>query len=273
MIIWPSGNFPVSGTTMSLENFALLAGLSVTIGAASDLTTLNPLGSPVADIGLGGALSIGVLGTTTVQGKVRFSGASVIANAGTLTDSGVTQDDTLTGIIQTIPALIQSYMALAPEAIQILNNSPFGVTVDIYPGVNSCPSSYTADNASFQFCGSPEDTYIILIDGDATFDDSQFNQSYQNILVVITGSLFFGTFIGPPPSNVYAGTFLFGGSDMALQGGSLTVNPGRIIGTPISNFSIGNGLSASITAPSFIAPMVIQATALAFVPLPNPRSC
>jgi hypothetical protein len=253
---------------------------SMNVGAGSSFQGQNQNSLPVSDLGLTDQISIDVGATVEMQGQLRFAGASAIANSGTLIDDGVTQNDTVVGVIATIPDLIQSYMALASEAIQILDNSPFNVTVYLPPGVSFCPTPYTATSVSFELTGGLNDTYIVLISGDATFDDCRINLAAPNLVWVLDnnsnlgapGDLFFGTFLGPP-INALCGMFLFAGSLAAQQGGSLTIQPGRILGGPGSTVDIGIGLSAVVVTPAFLDSSIIQASALQLIPLPNPNKC
>jgi hypothetical protein len=270
---------------MPLENFAVLVG-TATVDAGATFMTQNEALTNTADVGLTTEMSIDVGGLADLAGKLRFAGAQNLTNLGVLNDAGITQDDTSVGVIATIPSLIQSYMTLAPRANQVLaNNSPFATTVIILPGITLIPSDYTADSTVFQFAGRIDDTYVILIQGNATFDDCSINVQARNVVWVIggnshgsDGSLFFGTFLGPP-ANTFAGTFLFAGAMCSNQGGALTLAPGRIAGGPGSSFEILAATGVSITTPVFLAFGAagilgrVDPGQLFVIPLPDPLKC
>lgn len=245
LVLPPNEPADCSALALATRTFSILTA-QITVGIAdAGLTTTNASGNPAnADLGLTGSFTIGPTGIVTVAGKVRWENAQNLSNAGTLIDTGLSSNDPLVTAISLNQAKLNAYLAMpgAPLA-----NTLTSETVNLNPGVTVCSSSLTCSDVIFNLTGGATDSYTIVILGDWTMDGVTLTGILSpNIVWAVQGSIY------PDGANVIPGVFYFS-TDFTVQGGTLTVNPGRLLGSAGSALTVQDGTALSITTPVCIA--------------------
>jgi len=231
--------------------FSILTG-NISTGLNAPLTALNATGMPQgADFGLTGSLTIDTGSVVSVAGMVRWLNAQNLSNAGTLIDTGLTQNDTAVSAINAIQGILNALLALpgTPLANTLVNQ-----TVDIAPGVTVCSSSLTAANVVFNLTGGPTDNYLIVIQGDATLESVTMSGTPSpNVTWAVQGSVYLGTFLGGGSTSLL-GTIFFSGlggpfQQFVVQAGNPVIDLGRILGAVGTALVVDDNTSLSVTTP------------------------
>lgn len=251
---------------MPLENFALL-GYNLDIGAGGlVVTTASADGSPRADIGQVGAMVFSAPSTLTAAGKLRWLGPESIVGGGVPVDDGETQNDSLVGVIESLPAIIAGYFLGSVGANLLAAVAP--ATLQIRPGVNLVTGNWTVTGSTFIFDGALNSTYVILVAGNASIDDPIFSSLPQNLVIVIAGSMALTT----SAIRTVSGRWIVG-AGITLIGDQLNVTGGQLLSALNGFLGIDISSNLSVITPAFIYPSVILASSLSCIALPNPAVC
>jgi hypothetical protein len=254
---------------MSLDNFAILSE-DIDISVGESLVTYCQDGTLRADVGLTALSGLASGASAAINGTLRFQGAEVFIGAAPAASGGITQNDSLVGVINSLPALIQSYLALAPNSCNNLPLSPSATSMYIYPGVNVVAGDWNLTFSHLTFTGGLASTYIILVLGNAVLTNPLFDSLPNNLIVVVSGSLDIESnlaTIDVPGRWMVDGPAQIGGSNV-------TRIWGQILQTAIG-FTHGLAINSSVEihTPPFANPSIIEPDALQCVALPVPSLC
>jgi hypothetical protein len=258
---------------MALDNFAILCQ-SISGGL---VTTACSDGSPRGDVGIATSAFLTAIDQLTVGGAIRFAGAESVIGGGTFSADAVSVNDSLVGIIQSIPTLVASYLTAASSGNMLPLTPTPGSTIILLPGMNFVPGDFTSYGNTFLFVGSVNDSYVLAVFGDLTITIPTFLSFPTDFTVAIGGQLNFNpTAAG---DALICGAWIAGGLGGINTGGdSLTIAPGRLVTANLFRGGFGasgidGGAILSVTSPPFAFSNVILPGSLANIALTNPALC
>lgn len=257
---------------VALDNFAILC-VDVDVATGSVLDTSCQDGTPRGDVGLTALFEGGAASITNINGTLRFSGASLILGVPPIVTGGITESDPMVGVIATLPALINSYLALAPSAVNFLPLSPSATTLHVVPGVNLVAGTWNLTFCHIVFTGGLNSSYIILIQGDANLTNIIFDSLPPGLIVVVDGQISFLTSLAP---LTIVGQWMSTGP-MFIDGSETLTLLGQLL---IPDTSPANGLQVSSNVsvsnnplPATNSVSIIDAGSLANIALPIASLC